>query len=81
MEITPQVAIEQYTDALKRTGENPDGYQFRCEYGRVCIGVPSPQLPGGVQWGMDWHTPETLAKMAKMRVLLHNSPEFDIRTR
>lgn len=81
MEITPEEAIEQYWLAVEATGSKRTDYPCRNEGKWICIGVANSQLPSGVQWGMQWHTPEEVVKMAKMRVLLHQSPEFDIRIR
>jgi len=67
--MSPNEAVQKYTDALRDIGEDMLMYQFKVENGRISVGhVHGPHVDD-VQWGMMWYTPEELEKAAKMRRL------------
>jgi hypothetical protein len=67
--MSPKEAIQAYIDALEYVGADVCDFQFKIENGRISLGYVFGPSVLDIQWGMQSHTPEEFAKMAKMRKL------------
>lgn len=65
----PQEAVDEYRDALRAVGADPNKVQFKVKGKWICLGHCYGPAAEDVQWGMMWHTPEKFSKVAKMRRL------------